>query len=306
MSDSKADDPYATLGVPRTATQADVSKAFRKLAKTYHPDLNPGDKDAEARFKAISAANEILSDPDKRARYDRGEIDASGQERPERGFYRSYAESGGAGGKYNAEDMQDLGDLFGELFGRGRPGGGTLRMRGADRHYTLAIDFLGAVTGETQRINLPDGGTLDVKVPPGVESGQVLRLRGKGEPGLNGGPDGDALIELHVLNHPHFRREGRDIHLDLPVSLREATLGARVRVRTPVGAVMMSVPARSDTGRQLRLRGRGVAAHGHDPAGDLLLTLSIVIGPPDPGLEDYLKSNQGPSFDPRAELEKTS
>jgi DnaJ-class molecular chaperone len=298
-----AKDPYETLGVSRTATQAEITRAFRKLAKKHHPDLNPGNREAEELFKAASQANEILSDPEKRARFDRGEIDASGQERPERNFYRGYAESG-AGAKYRTEDTDDLGDLFGEFFGRTR--GGSMRMRGQDRHYTLAIDFVGAVNGETRRLTLPDGGTLDVKVPSGVEDGQVLRLRGKGGPGLNGGPDGDALIELHVLSHPYFRREGNDILLDLPVSLHEAVLGARVRVPTPRGAVMLSIPAGSDTGRVLRLRGRGVPAHGGNPAGDLRVRLQVVLGPASKELADFLSSHPAPAFNPRAELEAVS
>jgi DnaJ-class molecular chaperone len=296
-----AEDPYETLGVSRTATQDEITRAFRKLAKKHHPDLNPGNREAEERFKTISAANEILSDPEKRARFDRGEIDASGQERPERGFYRGYAETGPGAKYHDAGEEADLGDLFGDLFGRGP--GGPMRMRGRDRHYTLAIDFLGAVNGETRRLTLPDGGTLDVKVPPGVENGQVLRLRGKGGPGLNGGPNGDALIEVHVLSHPNFRRDGNDILLDLPVSLHEAVLGARVRVPTPGGAVMLSVPAGSDTGRVLRLRGRGVPAHGGHAAGDLLVRLQVVLGPGSKELAEFLAANAPPAFNPRAELE---
>jgi DnaJ-class molecular chaperone len=299
-------DLYETLGVSRTATPQEITRAFRKLAKAHHPDLNPGNKAAEERFKAVSAANEILSDPEKRARYDRGEIDETGQERPPRQSYRHYAEAPG-GAKYGPEDMEDLSDLFGDLFGRGAGGGaGTMRMRGPDRHYTLALDFLGAVRGETRRLTLPEGGTLDVKVPPGAETGQVLRLRGKGGPGLNGGPAGDALIELHVLPHRFFRREGADIHLDLPVSLHEAVLGGRVRVPTPAGAVMLSIPPESDSGRQLRLRGRGVPAHGRHPAGDLLVHLVVTLGKPDPALVEFLKAHPPAGADPRAALEEAA
>ena len=316
-----AEDPYKTLGVAKGATPDQIQKAYRKLAKKHHPDLNPGNKPAEERFKAISAANELLSDPEKRARFDRGEIDASGQERPEQHFYRNYAEGqqgrrygprnmganmaanmGGMGGGGLGED--ELGDIINEMFRGNRRGGAGVRMGGHDMRYALGVDFLDAVNGVTRRLGLPDGKGLDVKVPPGIESGHTLRLKGQGAPGVNGGPAGDALIEIEVAPHPFFRREGNDIHVDLPVSLHEAVLGAKVEVPTPSGRVSMNIPRHSDSGRRLRLRGKGVAAHGGHPVGDLYVELRIAIGPPDAALEDFLRNwNPGQEFDPRKAME---
>lgn len=313
-----ADDPYTVLGVARDATEEQIRRAYRRLAKQYHPDLNPGDKAAEERFKAVSAANEILSDPERRGRYDRGEIDASGQERPPpgwRGFAEGaegarYAHTGPASGAFT----EDLNDLFGQFFrDRGAAGGGfggasgrgpEIRMRGQDELYGLEVAFLDAVRGATRRLTLPDGRTLDVRIPPGSEDGQTLRLRGQGGPGLNGGPAGDALIEIHVAPHPHIRRDGNDLRLDLPVTLKEAVLGAKVPLPTPGGAVSLTVPPGSDTGKQLRLRGRGVPAHAGEPAGDLYVTLRVHAGQPDPALEEFLRTwtPEHPT-DPRRDLE---
>ncbi len=300
-----ADDPYKTLGVARDATEAQLRKAYLKLAKTTHPDLNPGDAKAEERFKAVNAAHDLLSDAELRGRYDRGEIDGAGQVRPPPGpppgqrSYRAHAE-GAAGTRYSAGGADDdLGDILSGLFGaRGRAGA---PRGGADRRYSLAVTFLDAVRGTTQRLVLPDGGSLDVRIPPGLEDGQVLRLRGKGAPG---DPAGDALIEVAVGPHAVFRREGRDIHLDLPVSVSEALLGGRVQVPTVDGPVSMAVPAGSEAGTRLRLRGRGVPATVGQPAGDGYATLRIVLGPPDPALAGFLRDRtDAPAWNPRAGLE---
>ena len=241
-----ADDPYTLLGIPRTATEKQVRSAFLKLAKTSHPDVNPGDKKAEERFKAISSAHDLLSDPVKRARFDRGELDAAGQEVPPRGYRpNSGAQPGG-----------DMEDILAGIFGGQSRGGRAGPRRGADQRYTLVVSFLDAACGAKQRLALPTGGTLDVQVPPGMESGQTLRLRGKGVSGIAGGPAGDALIEVTVSPHPFFRRDGQDIHLDLPISLNEAVLGGRVPVPTVAGTVTMSIPPGSDSGTKLRLRAR--------------------------------------------------
>jgi DnaJ-class molecular chaperone len=302
------EDPYAALGIPRNATEAQIRAAYRKLAKQHHPDLNPGNKAAEERFKTVSAANELLSDPEKRARFDRGEIDASGQEqRPEREFYRGHAE-GRQGAKYrtaNGADPfadADMGDVFADLFGRATGAGADRPRRGQDLSYALSVNFLDAVNGATSRLSLPDGGTLDVRIPPGITSGQTLRLRGKGAPGRNGAPAGDALIEIQVQPHAFFRRDGADIHVDLPITITEAMLGAKINVPTPRGQVAVTIPPRSETGARLRLRGRGVAAHGDTPAGDTILILKLVLGTPDPGLEGFLRAHPGPAQDPRANL----
>jgi DnaJ-class molecular chaperone len=280
-----SDDPYAILGVKREASQEEVRRAYRKLAKQHHPDLNPGKKESEARFKAISAANEILSDPEKRARYDRGEIDASGAERPEHAAYRRYADSA-QGAKYHQDSgvpEEDLGDLFADLFGRGgRPAGGpgggqTIRLRGADRAFALTVDFLEAARGAKKRLTFAPGHSLDVTIPAGFADGQILRLKGQGDPGIGGGPPGDALIEIHVAPHQLFRRAGNDIHAELPMTLAEAVLGAKIAVPTISGTVSMTVPKGADSGTVLRLKGRGIAPAA-GPAGDQYVTLKIVLG----------------------------
>jgi DnaJ-class molecular chaperone len=303
-----ADDPYKTLGVDKSASADDIRAAYRKLAKKHHPDLNPGNKAAEEAFKKLTAANDLLSDPEKRARYDRGEIDASGAERERPRTYRNYAESGrgeryahaggaGFGGGFADEGFEDL---FTNIFQRGGQSGPA---RGQDSRYVLQASFLDAVNGTTSRLTLPDGQTLDVKIPPGTQEGDVLRLRGRGQPGRQGGPAGDALIEINVTPHRFYRREGQDIFLDLPVSLSEAALGAKVNVPTPRGAVSMTLKPHADNGTELRLRGRGVPAHGKLPAGDLYVKLRVVIGPVDEKLETFLRSWTQAGFDPRAGME---
>src|SRR6267143_2147232 len=316
-----AQTPYEVLGVKPNASAEEIRKAYRKLAKEFHPDLNPGKPAAEARFKAVTAANDIRSDPEKRARYDRGEIDESGAERP-RYSYRPHAE-GAQGWKYQPEgemDIGDLDDLF-EMFGRGggargarggpRGGGRAgegLSMPGPDRHYSLTIDFVTAATGGKQRLSLSSDQWLDVTIPPGIEQGQILRLKGKGGAGLGGGAAGDALIEIHIAPHPFFRREGDDIHVELPVSLAEAVLGTRVPVPTVTGPVTMTIPPGSDTGTQLRLRGKGIhrKRRGAETSGDQYVTLKVVIGASgDAELSEFIKgwAAKHPT-DPRREMEQ--
>lgn len=303
--------PYEILGVKPTATADEIRKAYRKLAKQLHPDLNPGKPEAEARFKSVTAAYDLLSDAEKRARYDRGEIDESGAERP-RYSYRPHAE-GAEGWRYQPEgemDLSDLEDLF-AAFGsggrtrRGRAGGGFgegFRMRGQDRQFTLSIEFAEAATGAKKRLSLSPDEWLDVTIPAGIEDGQVLRLRGKGAPGIGGGDTGDALIEVHVAPHPLFKRDGDNVRIDLPVSLTEAVLGARIAVPTVTGSVTMTIPKGSDTGTVLRLRGKGIQRRAKP--GDQLVTLQVVIGhAKDPELAEWLEK-WGPQhpFDPRREM----
>ncbi len=300
-----ARDPYEVLGLKPGASDKEIRGAYRKLAKKHHPDLNPGNKPAEERFKEVSAANELLSDPARRARYDRGEIDASGQERPQRGSWQGHAE-GPQGTRYrpNGEagvDEQEIGDIFAELFRRGGSGAPpNMRMRGGDLQYTLAVDFLDAVNGATRRLTLPQGKHLDVRVPPGIEDGQVMRLKGQGQPGHNGGAAGDALIEIHVTPHPFFHRDGNDIRFEVPVTLAEAVLGGKITVPSPSGNLSVTVPPHSDTGAQLRLRGKGVPAHAGQPAGDAYVTLKVVIGAVDDKLERFLRDRApDPAGNPR-------
>ncbi len=306
-----AADPYSTLGVKRDATAAQIKSAYLKLAKKHHPDLNPGDAKAEEKFKTISAAHDLLADADKRARFDAGEIDATGQQQAPQGrpSYRGFAD-GAQGARYHGgfggQGAEGFGDMFADLFAQARGGGGQQRdqpMRGQDQRYQLGVSFIEAALGASRRLTLPDGRTLDVTIPAGLESGQVLRLRGQGAAGWNGGAAGDALIETEVADHPFFERRGDDIHLDLPVTAAEAALGAKVAVPTPAGPVTLSIPRHSDTGRQLRLRGRGIPAHAGRPVGDLYVTLRVVLGTPDQALEDALAAfyDRHP-LDPRAHM----
>ncbi len=295
------EDPYTVLGVQRDANQEAIRAAYRKLAKKHHPDLNPGKPEAAERFKAISAAHELLSDPEKRARFDRGEIDASGAERaPPRDFYRDFSDAGGRG-KYRADtgfDPEDLENIFGQAFGQ-RRGGRGFSARGADAQYSLTVSFLDAANGTVQRLTLPDGQTLDVTIPAGLRDGHVLRLKGKGHPGLGDGPAGDALVEITVAPHPLFRREGNDVILALPVSIKEAVLGTVLEVPTIKGAVRLTIPAGSGTGSRLRLRGRGIAG-GHQ-----FVELQVVLPPGDePELAAFLEQwTPKHPFDPRRGLE---
>jgi DnaJ-class molecular chaperone len=289
------EDPYKTLGVSRDASQDDIRRAYRNLAKRHHPDLNPGNAKAEERFKIVSAANALLSDPVKRGQFDRGEIDAAGQARSPHPSYRDYAE-GEPGRRYGPHPQpgewtaDDLKDMFGAMFDEDRWSDGKTRRHGENEFYSLTTDFLAAVNGATRRLTLPDGRTLDVKIPPGTAEGQTLRLRGQGRKGSDGIPDGDALIEIRVTPHSYFKRDDQDIRLELPVTLPEAVLGGPVEVPTPGGLVRMHIPPHSDSGTELRLRGRGVPAHGGRAAGDLYATLRVVVGPPDAALEAFLRS----------------
>ncbi|CAI3941223.1 DnaJ-class molecular chaperone with C-terminal Zn finger domain (DnaJ) (PDB:1BQ0) [Commensalibacter communis] len=299
-------DPYQILGIAKTASQDDIRKAYRKLAKRHHPDLNPGDKKAEEQFKLVSVAHDLLSDPEKRARFDRGEIDIHGQEQGfagGRGRYQNhgdgaqgfrYSQRGGPQGNFSEEDLQDIFSMFGGGAGRGpfqQGGGGFRAQKGQDRRYNLDIDFLDAVNGTKSRITLPSGGELDVTIPSGIEDGQVLRLRGKGDPGFNNTPAGDALITIHVRSHAQFKREGRNIRLTWPMDLKTAILGGKITVPTPKGEVVLNVPAHSDTGNVLRLKGRGLPAKGNQEAGDLYVSLQVKIGKVDPDLEAFLKDS---------------
>ena len=308
-----AEDLYSVLGVPRTASAGDITKAYRKLAKKLHPDLNPGDKAAEEKFKKITAAYDILGDAEKRGRYDRGEIDASGQERPQQHYYREYA-GGQDGARYRStagfEDIGAFNDLFGDLFGErggireGGRGGARFSMRGPDAQYRLEVDLLDAVNGTKTRITLPDGGTLDVAIPTGVTDGQVLRLKGKGGPGIGEGESGDALIEISVRPHPVFKREGDDIIVEVPITFDEAVLGGKVEVPTIGGPVFATVPPGSNTGQTLRLKGRGIKTKSG--TGDQLVKLSVVL--PE-RIDDDLRSfaetwREAHQYDPRRKLKE--
>ncbi|WP_137390903.1 DnaJ C-terminal domain-containing protein [Rhodoligotrophos defluvii] len=307
-----AADPYKILGVARDASDKDIQKAYRALAKKHHPDLNPGDAEAEKRFKEISVAYDLLSDPEKRARYDRGEIDASGNEQAQhyqRRYYRDYA--GGPDNAYASSgayaDFTDMDDILSAFFSqRGAAGAGarTMNMRGRDVQYRLEVEFLEAVLGGKKRLAMPDGSTIDVTIPPGTRDGQVLRLAGKGQPGIGQGKAGDALVEISVRPHPVFTRDGDDIRMELPVTLKEAVLGGKVRAPTPSGAVDLTLPKWSNTGKVMRLKGKGVPGR-NGAAGDLYITLKVVLpDAPDPELEAFMNTWAGSSAqDPRRGME---
>jgi DnaJ-class molecular chaperone len=304
-----SDNPYDTLGVEPDASAEQIRGAYRRLARKLHPDLNPGDRSAEERFKRVSAAHDLLGDPEKRARFDAGEVDASGAERPQRTqFYRDFAGRAGTGPHPYASDagfadLADADDLLAGLFGHAGARGGArrMRMRGGDLRGRLALDFLEAVNGTTKRLTLPDGSTVDVTVPPGTRDGQVLRLRGKGGAGIGGGSAGDLLVEVEVGPHRRFTRKGDDIHFELPVSLPEAVLGGRIEAPTPAGPVAVAVPKGANTGTVLRLKGRGVP-RPDGSRGDAYATLRIVLPErPDAELEAFAaRWTAGKAHDPRA------
>jgi DnaJ-class molecular chaperone len=308
------DDPYKVLGVDKSATQDEIKKAYRKLAKQLHPDLHPGDAGKNAEFQAVSAAHDLLKDPDKRKRFDAGEIDASGHERQERQYYHQYADQD-VGRRYDpAADgagFQDASDLFSELFLRHQMGSGgrqyrqELHARGNDVLYHLDVDFLDAARGTKRSVSMPDGKSIEITIPPGLRDGQTLRLRGKGGLGFGEGPAGDALVTIGVRPHPAFVRNGDDIEVDLPISFDEAVLGGKVEVPTISGPVSMTIPKGVSSGHRLRLKGKGINS-GAGTAGNQNVRLNIVL--PDKinqHLEDLaLRWREKSNFDPREDLRR--
>ncbi len=300
------DELYGVLGVAKSAASDEIRKAYRALAKKYHPDLNPGDSEAEETFKKIQTAYGILSNEEKRRRYDAGEIDAQGNE-SQRGYYREYASADGANPYHSSAGFDDFSDMFSDLFRAGGQGGNraNIRMRGGDVRYSMEISLLEAVNGAKKRVTMPDGKSLDITVPPGQRDGQMLRLRGQGMPGLGGGDAGDAYVEVRVAPHKIFHRRGNNIHLDLPIALNEALLGAKVRVPTAGGAVTMTIPVGSNSGDTLRLKGKGVAAGKGRAAGDQIVTLRVVLPEnPDEELTSFVEGwAKDHPYDPRAAME---
>jgi DnaJ-class molecular chaperone len=301
-------DPYETLGVARSATEKEIKDAFKKLARQFHPDLHPGDKEAEAKFKDLSAANDLLRDKEKRRRFDAGEIDASGAERPQERFYRDFADGPGYSShaaQDGFESNADLEDFLARAFtGGGQRSQGTFRARGQDVSYVLPVAFLDAANGATRSITLPEGKILQVTVPEGAEDRQMLRLKEQGMPGFGGGPPGDAYVELHVDPHPFFRRKDDNIHVEVPVTLKEAVLGGKIEVPTIGQPVTVTVPKGSNTGTTLRLRERGIRNRKTGQRGHQLITLKVVLpAAAEPDLVEFLETWQPKNQqDPRKEM----
>jgi curved DNA-binding protein len=324
-----AKDLYGVLGVSKSAGGDEIKKAFRKLAAKLHPDKNPGSKDAEAKFKEVNHAYEVLGDEKKRALYDE-----FGEEALREGFdperarqYKRWAEQGGAGfGGFRGApqggagvpiDLEDLlrgagrggaggvgvGDMFGDLFG-GRAGRRRGPSKGPDLESDITIDFPSAVRGTTISLR-PQGATeaVTVRIPAGADEGSRVRIPGQGAPGANGGPRGDLLLNIHVEPHPHFRREGNDLHVDVPITVAEAYKGAKIRVPTPDGPVVVKVPPHTQSGQAMRLRGKGVARKGQAP-GDLYVRYQVQL--PDAETDEVREAidalERAQTGDPRAEL----
>lgn len=280
-----ASDPYGELGVTRAASADDLRKAFRKLAKQYHPDANPGDAAAEEKFKRVSAAFDIVGDPEKRAKFDRGEIDADGRQQGFGGFENGpfgggRTGRGAAGPGMGAEfESMDINDILGQMFGS-RAGGGGRRgytpppPKGQNVRGRVEIDLEDAILGAKKRIAFADGRVVDVTVPKGAVDGQTLRLKGQGEPAAGGA--GDALIEISIRPHPVYRREGELLVMDLPISVPDAVLGGKVTAPTPDGPVSITVPKGSNSGQTLRLKARGLP-DARGKRGDLMARLVVTL-----------------------------
>lgn len=306
-------DPYEVLGLSKAATPAQIKSAYRKLVRTSHPDLHPDDPNAATRFKDIAAAYDLLKDPATRAKFDAGEIDAAGAERPQRQYYRDFADASGNPYQYRAgRDFgagRDPADIFADLL-RQRTGQGRgfeahgFSAPGEDLRYRLEVTFLEAARGAEKHVTLPEGNSIAMKIPAGARDGQTLRLRGKGEAGFGGGPRGDALITLSVRSHPVFRRDGDDILITLPLTVDEALLGAKVTVPTISGPVSLTIPKGSSSGRILRLTGRGLVQGKGRATGDQLVELRIVAPPViDDALRDFLiQWRKSHPHDPRADM----
>jgi DnaJ-class molecular chaperone len=307
-------DPYEILGVPKSASEAEIKKAFRALAKKHHPDKHAGDAGAQKKFQEISGAYDILGDKDKRAQFDAGTIGADGNPRGfdprQHGGFRQgnpFGGGGNAGGfKFSYDDINQGGapggaagfeDIFADLMG-GRRGGARAgrAQKGEDFSAAVTVSFDEAASGGTRRVVLQNGEQIDVKIPVGVKDGQVVRVKGRGGAGRGGAPAGDILLNVSVAPHPWMTRDGNDIRMDLPVTLKEAVLGAKVPVPTLTGTVSLSVPAGANTGTILRLKGKGIAG------GDLYVRLVVSLpDKPDESLREFLRAWQA-DYDPRAKM----
>ena len=319
-------DPYEILGVTKKATEAEIKKAFRTLAKKHHPDTHANDPKAVKKFQEVSGAYEILGDKEKRAQFDRGEIDAAGQPKGfnqgfhpgagPSGFEQGFRPRGGAGGGGGPQGFEfhwsgadgaeglKADDIFADLLG-GLGRGGKRRAqprRGPDVQLETIVSLSEGALGGTRRVVLADGRQLEARIPPGVKDGQQIRLKGQGVPGESGGPPGDAFITIHIAPHPFLERDGLNLRMDLPVTLKEAIQGAKVTVPTLTSSVTLTVPPHSNSGRTLRLKGKGLPGAGGESPGDLYVRLVVTLPEPaDPKLDAFVKNSDN-DYDPRAKL----
>lgn len=293
-------DPYQVLGVAHTASTDEIKKAYRRLARKLHPDLNPGDKAAEDKFKDVSVAYGLLSDPEKRKHFDAGETDTNGAEQPQRHYYRDFTSTDHANPYTSAAGYADFADddVFAEILRHSQQA--HANRKGEDLLYGLSIQFVESITGASKRVTLPDGSTLDVTIPPRMLDGQILRLKGKGAPGHGTGGAGDALIKVEVLPDSRFRLDGANIIVELPVSLFEAVMGGEVLAPTPTGDVMLTIPKHANNGTTLRLKGKG-APRREGGFGDELVKLKIMLPKsPDPELDAFIAQwEKGKAHNPR-------
>ena len=279
--------PYDILGVSKSADEKKIKSAYRKLAKQHHPDLNPSDKNADEKFKEISVAYDLLHDKDKRAAYDRGEIDFDGnqQQQQQQQSYKDFADRP-QGQRYQSNSQQhlnpeDLQSIFGNFFKGGGPGAKAgFRAQSADAHYAIDVEFLQAATGANKQITMPDGKMLKITIPAGTQNGQKLRLKGQGRAGDTHAPAGDAYIEIHVKPHAFFHQKDKDINVEVPIAIHEAVLGCKIEVPTIHGKVEVSIPKNATTGTKLRLKGKGIDGGNQ--------YVSLVITMPDT-IDDDLK-----------------
>jgi DnaJ-class molecular chaperone len=303
--------PYDTLGVAKTATPDDIKNAYRNLAKKFHPDLNPGNKRAEAKFKEINAAYELLGTPEMKAKYDSGEIDNQGQQAhaqqgpsrgAERGPYYNETQQQGGGGRYSFYGNSDN-DFYDSIFGNLR-NQRAANVAPEDITYLMEVEFPDSIVGNQKEISLPNGKKLQVKIPAGIESGTKMRFRGQGTPAEGTAPAGDLYIQVQVKPSRSFRRVGKDVEVEIPVSINEAVLGGEIKVPTVSGSVMLKIPAGVSSGAKLRVRGKGVAGKTPQESGDQIVALKVVLPEKvDPELELAMRTwSEKHAYDPRAQL----
>lgn len=296
-------DPYKVLGVAKTATEDEIKKVYRTLAKKYHPDLNPGSKDSEQKFKEVNEAYSMVGTKEAREKYDRGETmneefyREAGRQRSGP-YYRQYQD---AGGKYSYFYQGDADDLFGSFFEGFGQRGGDFNMRGRDQVYKMEVDLSDAVNGAEREIMMPDGKRLKVKIPPGIDEGARLRFKGQGSPAMGKGEPGDAYVEISIKPSDIFRRAGNDLEIEVPVTLDEAVSGAKIKVPTIDGTVMLTVPAGVNTGTKLRVKGKGMPVRGGKERGDQIVTLKVVLPDKiDSQFSEFIKKwSAGNPYNPR-------